>query len=65
MSEFEKESIRMIKEKIQWCLKRNIAIGRVLFWLDDIIYNSPNDYSDDYFSELFEMQDMLITMKDK
>lgn len=65
MSEFEKESIRMIKEKIQWCLKRNIAIGRVLFWLDDIIYSSPNDYSDDYFSELFEMQDMLITMKDK
>lgn len=65
MSEFEKESIRMIKEKIQWCLKRNIAISRVLFWLDDIIYNSPNDYSDDYFSELFEMQDMLITMKDK
>lgn len=65
MSEFEKESIRMIKEKIQWCLKRNIAIGRVLFWLDYIIYNSPNDYSDDYFSELFEMQDMLITMKDK
>lgn len=65
MSEFEKESIRMIKEKIQWCLKRNIPIGRVLFWLDDIIYNSPNVYSDDYFSELFEMQDMLITMKDK
>ena len=62
MSEFEKESIRMIKEKIQWCLKRNIAIGRVLFWLDDII---SNVYSDDYFSELFEMQDMLITMKDK
>ena len=65
MSEFEKESIRMIKEKIQCCLKRNIAIGRVLFWLDDIIYNLSNDCSNEYFSELFKLQDMLITMKDK
>ena len=65
MLESEKESIRMVKEKIQWCLKTNKAIDSVLFWLDEIIYNSPNSCSDDYFSELFGMQDMLITMKDK
>lgn len=63
MTDYEKELIRIVKEKIQWYSKRNIGINYVLDWLDDIIYNSPNYCSNEYYSELFKMQYTLLNGK--
>ena len=60
----EKEIIRLFKEKIQLYLERNKSKEYILEWLDNVIYNSPYDFSKEYFSELYKMQEMVLSMND-
>ena len=65
MTNYEQKLIRLFKGKIQSFLERNISIDYIIEWLDDIIYNSFDDLSDEFYSELYKMQDMLLTMNNK
>ena len=62
MTNYEQNLIRLFKGKIKSFLERNISIDYIIEWLDDIIYNSFDDLSDELYSELYKMQDMLLTM---
>ena len=65
MTNYEQKLIRLFKGKIQSFLERNISIDYIIEWLDDIIYNSFDDLSDEFYSELYKMEDMLLTMNNK
>lgn len=65
MTNYEQKLIRLFKRKIQSFLERNISIDYIIEWLDDIIYISFDDLSDEFYSELYKMQDMLLTMNNK
>ena len=65
MTDYEKEMIRLFKEKIQSFLKRGKSKEFILEWLDKIIYYSFDNLSSEYYSELYKVQEMLLSMNDK
>ena len=60
MTDYEKKMLRIFKGKIQTFLERNMDKEYILEWLDTIIYNSFDDLSSEYYSELYKMQEMLL-----
>lgn len=65
MTDYEERLIRLYKRKIYSFLQRNMSVDYIIEWLDDIIYNSFDDFSNEYYSELYSLQDMLLSMKRK
>lgn len=60
MTDYEKKFLRIYKRKIQTFLEKNESKEFIIEWLDTIIYNSFNDFSSEYYSELYKMQEMLL-----
>ena len=64
MTDYEKKMLRIFKAKIQTFLQRNMSKDYIIEWLDTIIFNSFDDFSSEYYSELYKMQEMLLKKED-
>ena len=52
--------IDCVDEKVNNCLKRGIDKKQIAEWLDDVIYNLPEDSSSELFNLLYRVQDNLL-----
>ena len=60
MTNKEKEFLNDVDEKVYHCLQRGINEVQVAEWLDDVIYNLPENTSSELFNILYRIQDNLL-----
>ena len=60
MTNKEKKFLDNIDEKVYRCLQRGIDKKQIAEWLDDVIYNLPEDTSSELFNILYRIQDNLL-----
>ena len=60
MTNKEKQYLDYIDERLHYCLKRGIDTKQIAEWLDDVIYDLPDDTSSDLFNILYRIQDNLL-----
>ena len=56
----EKEFLNDIDEKVYHCIQRGIDKKQIAEWLDDVIYDLPEDSSSELFNILYRIQDNLL-----
>ena len=60
MTNKEKEFLNDVDEKVYHCLQKGIDKKQIAEWLDDVIYNLPENTSSDLFNILYRIQDNLL-----
>ena len=60
MTNKEKEFLNDVDEKVYHCLQRGIDKEQIAEWLDDVIYNLPENSSSELFNTLYRVQDNLL-----
>ena len=60
MTNKEKNYLDYIDERVYHCLQRGIDKKQIADWLDDIIYDLPEDSSSELFNVLYRVQDNLL-----
>ena len=60
MTNKEKEFLNDVDEKVYHCLQRGIDNVQIAEWLDDYIYDLPEDSSSELFNTLYRIQDNLL-----
>lgn len=60
MTNKEKKYLDYIDERVYHCLQKGIDKKQIAEWLDDFIYDLPNDSSSDFISILYRIQDNLL-----
>ena len=60
MTNKEKRILDTIDETVQYCLQRGINKKQIAEWLDDVIYDLPEDTSSELFNILYRIQDNLL-----
>ena len=60
MTNKEKEFLNDVDEKVYHCLQRGIEKNHIAEWLDDVIYNLPENSSSELFNILYRIQDNLL-----
>ena len=60
MTNKEKKYLDYIDERLHHCLKQGIDNKQIAEWLDDVIYDLPDDTSSDLFNILYRIQDSLL-----
>ena len=60
MTNKEKRYLDTIDEIVHFCLKRGIDKKEIAEWLDDVIYDLPEDTSSELFNILYRVQDNLL-----
>ena len=60
MTNKEKNYLDYIDERLHHCLKQGIDNKQFAEWLDDVIYDLPDDTSSDLFNILYRIQDSLL-----
>ena len=60
MTNKEKKYLDYIDERLHHCLKQGIDNKQIAEWLDDVIYDLPDDTSSDLFNILYRIQDNLL-----
>ena len=60
MNENEKRILDYIDERVYNSIRRGIDKKQISDWLDDIIYDLPEDTSSELFSVLYRIQDNLL-----
>ena len=65
MTDYEKKMLRIFNGKVQSFLERNTGKEYILEWLDNIIYNSFDDLSNEFYSELYALQDLVLNIKEE
>ena len=60
MTNKEKKYLDYIDERLYHCLKRGIDVKQIADWLDDVIYDLPDDVSSELFNILYRIQDILL-----
>ena len=65
MTNNEREFIEVVKSSIEYRLEdlnwKNEDIG---FWLDGIIYGLDDDYSNEFFNELYSLRNYYLGIED-
>ena len=56
----EKKYLDYIDERVYHCLERGIDKKQIADWLDDYIYDLPEDSSSELFNTLYRIQDNLL-----
>ena len=56
----EKKILDYIDERVYNSIRRGIDKKQISDWLDDIIYDLPEDTSSELFSVLYRIQDNLL-----
>ena len=60
MNENEKRILDYIDERVYNSIRRGIDKKQIADWLDDIIYDLPEDTSSELFNILYRIQDNLL-----
>ena len=60
MTNKEKKFLDGVDEKVYHCLQRGIEKNYIAGWLDDVIYNLPEETSSELFNILYRIQDNLL-----
>ena len=60
MTNKEKEILDYVNECIISCLRKNVSRNYLANWLDDVIYDLPDDTSSELFNILYRVQDNLL-----
>ena len=60
MTNKEKKYLEYIDERVYHCLERGIDKKQIAEWLDDYIYDLPEDSSSELFNTLYRIQDNLL-----
>ena len=60
MNENEKRILTCAEESVIFCLQRRIDKKQIAEWLDDVIYDLPEDSSSELFNALYRIQDNLL-----
>ena len=60
MTNKEKEFLDYLNECITNCLRKNVNKNYLAEWLDDVIYDLPDDTSSELFNILYRIQDNLL-----
>ena len=60
MTNKEKKYLDTIDEIVHFCLKRGIDKKEIAEWLEDVIYDLPEDTSSELFNILYRVQDNLL-----
>ena len=60
MNENEKRILNCAEESVIFCLQRGIDKKQIAEWLDDVIYDLPEDSSSELFNILYRIQDNLL-----
>ena len=60
MNENEKKILDYIDERVYNSIRRGIDKKQIADWLDDIIYDLPEDTSPELFNILYRIQDNLL-----
>ena len=60
MTNKEKEFLNDVDEKVYHCIQRGINEVQIAEWLDDVIFNLPEDTSSELFNILYRIQDNLL-----
>ena len=60
MNENEKRILNCAEESVNFCLQRGIDKKQIAEWLDDVIYDLPEDSSSELFNILYRVQDNLL-----
>ena len=60
MTNKEKEILDYLNECIINCLRKNVSKNYLAEWLDDVIYDLPDDTSSELFNILYRIQDNLL-----
>ena len=60
MTNLEKKYLDYIDERIHHCLKRGIDVKKIAEWLDGVIYDLPDNVSNEFFKNLCRIQDNLL-----
>ena len=60
MTNKEKKYLDYIDERVYHCLERGIDKKQIADWLDDYIYDLPEDSSSELFNTLYRIQDNLL-----
>ena len=59
-NENEKRILNCAEESVIFCLQRRIDKKQIAEWLDDVIYDLPEDSSSELFNALYRIQDNLL-----
>ena len=65
MENKEIEFLDYVKEYIISCLRKNVSRNYLAYWLDDVIYDLPDDTSSDLINILYRIQDNLLLGNEK
>ena len=60
MTNKEKEFLDSVDEKVYHCIQRGIDNVQIAEWLDDVIYDLPEETSSELFNILYRVQDNLL-----
>ena len=60
MTNKEKEFLNDVDEKVYHCLQKGIDKKQIAEWLDDVIYDLPENSSSELFNILYRIQDNLL-----
>ena len=60
MKNKEKEFLNDVDEKVYHCLQKGIDKKQIAEWLDDVIYDLPENSSSELFNILYRVQDNLL-----
>ena len=60
MNDKEKKILDYIDERVYNSIRRGIDKKQIADWLDDIIYDLPEDTSSELFNILYRIQDNLL-----
>lgn len=60
MTDKEKDLLNIIGEKVYFCLEKGIEKSWIAEQVDEVIYNLPDDTSNEVFDELYRISDNLL-----
>ena len=60
MTNKEKRILDIVDESVYFCLERGIDKSQIAEWLEDVIYDLPEDTSSELFNILYRVQDNLL-----
>ena len=60
MTNKEKKYLDYVDERVFHCLKQGIDKKQIFAWIDDVIYDLPEDTSTEFIDILFKIQYNLI-----
>ena len=60
MNNKEKKYLDYVNERVYHCLQQGIDEKQIAEWIDDVIYDLPDDTSIELFNILYRIQDNLL-----